>query len=125
MPMYVRFEMPEELTDKVYEAVEKARDSGKVCKGTNEVTKQTERKQAKLVVMAIDVTPEEILAHMPLLCEDKDVPYAYVPSQNDLGRAAGLNNVGTASVAITQPGDGEELLAEIVKDIKELKGAAV
>ncbi|MGC9308036.1 MAG: 50S ribosomal protein L7Ae [Thermoplasmatota archaeon] len=124
MPMYVRFEMPEELTDKVYEAVEKARDSGQVRKGTNEVTKQTERKQAKLVVMATDVTPEEILAHMPLLCEDKDVPYAYVPSQNDLGRAAGLNNVGTASVAITQPGDGEELLEEIVKEIKELKGAA-
>lgn len=124
MPMYVRFEMPEELTDKVYEAVEKARDSGQVRKGTNEVTKQTERKQAKLVVMATDVTPEEILAHMPLLCEDKDVPYAYVPSQNDLGRAAGLNNVGTASVAITQPGEGEELLEEIVKEIKELKGAA-
>jgi len=124
MPMYVRFEMPEGLTDKVYEAVEKARDSGQVRKGTNEVTKQTERKQAKLVVMATDVTPEEILAHMPLLCEDKDVPYAYVPSQNDLGRAAGLNNVGTASVAITQPGEGEELLEEIVKEIKELKGAA-
>jgi len=124
MPMYVRFEMPEELTDKVYEAVEQARDSGQVRKGTNEVTKQTERKQAKLVVMATDVTPEEILAHMPLLCEDKDVPYAYVPSQADLGRAAGLNNVGTASVAITQPGDGEDLLKEIVKEIEDLKGAA-
>jgi len=124
MPIYVRFEMPEELTDKVYEAVEQARDSGQVRKGTNEVTKQTERKQAKLVVMATDVTPEEILAHMPLLCEDKDVPYAYVPSQADLGRAAGLNNVGTASVAITQPGDGEDLLKEIVKEIEDLKGAA-
>jgi len=124
MPMYVRFEMPEELTDKVYEVVEKARDSGQVRKGTNEVTKQTERKQAKLVVMATDVTPEEILAHMPLLCEDKEVPYAYVPSQNDLGRAAGLKNVATASVAITQPGDGEDLLNEIVKEIEGLKGAA-
>lgn len=124
MPMYVRFEMPEELTDKVYEVVEKARDTGRVRKGTNEVTKQTERKQAKLVVMATDVTPEEILAHMPLLCEDKEVPYAYVPSQDDLGRAAGLKNVSTASVAITQPGDGEELLDDIVKEIEDLKGAA-
>lgn len=124
MPMYVRFDMPEELTDKVYEVVEKARDSGQVRKGTNEVTKQTERKQAKLVVMATDVTPEEILAHMPLLCEDKDVPYAYVPSQDDLGRAAGLKNVGTASVAITQPGDGEDLLNDVVKEIEDLKGAA-
>ncbi len=124
MPMYVRFEMPEELTDKVYEIVEKARDSGRVRKGTNEVTKQTERKQAKLVVMATDVTPEEILAHMPLLCEEKEIPYAYVPSQADLGRAAGLKNVSTASVAVTEPGDGEDLLDDVVKEIEDLKGAA-
>ena len=43
MPMYVRFEMPEELVKKVYEAVEKARDTGKVKKGTNETTKAVER----------------------------------------------------------------------------------
>ena len=35
--IYVRFEMPKELVDKTYEAVELARDSGKVRKGVNEV----------------------------------------------------------------------------------------
>jgi len=121
MPMYVRFEMPEELVSKVYEAVEKARDTGKVSKGTNEVTKQAERKQAKLVVMATDVSPEEILAHVPLLCEEKEVPYAYVPSKEELGRAAGLK-VPTAAVAIVDEGEGKGIVAEIAKKVQEIKG---
>ena len=58
MPIYVKFEVPEELVKKTYEAIEKARDSGKVKKGTNEVTKSVERQEAKLVVMAADVSPE-------------------------------------------------------------------
>lgn len=114
--------MPDDLINKVYQAVEKARDTGKVSKGTNEVTKQTERRQAKLVVMATDVSPEEILAHIPLLCEEKEVPYAYVPSKQDLGRAAGLK-VPTASVAITDPGEGKGVVADIEKSVKELKGS--
>ena len=122
MPIYERFEMPEELVNKVYQAIEKARDTGKVNKGTNEVTKQTERKQAKLVVMATDVTPEEILAHIPLLCEEKEVPYAYVPSREELGRAAGLK-VPTASVAISDPGEGAGIISEIVKSVREIKGS--
>ncbi|MCD6480789.1 MAG: 50S ribosomal protein L7ae [Deltaproteobacteria bacterium] len=121
MPMYVKFEMPEDLVKKVYEAVEKARDGGKVRKGTNETTKAVERGEAKLVVMATDVSPEEILAHMPYLCDEKGVPYAYVPSKDELGRAAGLK-VGSASVAIVEEGDGKELLEEIVKKVQEIKG---
>lgn len=121
MPMYVKFEMPEDLVKKVYEAVEKARDGGKVRKGTNETTKAVERGEAKLVVMATDVSPEEILAHMPYLCDEKGVPYAYVPSKDELGRAAGLK-VGSASIAIVEEGDGKELLEEIVKKVQEIKG---
>ncbi len=121
MPMYVKFEMPEELVSKVYEAVEKARDTGKVSKGTNEVTKQAERKQAKLVVMAEDVSPEEILAHIPVLCDEKEVPYAYVPSKEELGRAAGLK-VPTAAVAVTNEGEGKAIVDEVAKKVSEIKG---
>ncbi|MEF8849052.1 MAG: ribosomal L7Ae/L30e/S12e/Gadd45 family protein, partial [Candidatus Thermoplasmatota archaeon] len=70
MPMYVKFQTPKEIQDLAHEIVEKARDNGKISKGANETTKQVERGQAKLVVMAEDVTPEEILAHMPILCEE-------------------------------------------------------
>lgn len=120
MAMYVRFEMPEDMKDRAYEAVEGARDTGEVRKGTNEVTKVVERGQADFVVMAEDVTPEEVLAHIPLLCEEKGIPYAYVPSKLELGTAAGLE-VPTASVAVTDPGKAKALVEELAEQIGALQ----
>jgi len=119
-PIYMRFETPKELVDKAYQVVELARDSGKLRKGTNEVTKLVERGEAQLVVMAEDVTPEEILAHMPLLCEEKAVPYAYVPSKQELGVAAGLGKA-TASCAILDPGKGKPMMDELAAKTRALK----
>jgi len=121
MPIYVRFDPPEELVNRTYEAVEKTRDTGKIKKGTNEVTKQVERGQAKLVVMASDVSPEEILVHMPVLCQEKNTPYTYVPSRMDLGRSAGLNT-GTACLALVDLGEAKDLLEKIIKEVTELQG---
>ena len=120
MPMYIKFQAPKEIQDLAYDLVEKARDNGKISKGANEVTKQVERGQAKLVVMAEDVTPEEILAHMPILCEEKNIPYSYVPSKDELGSAAGLK-VSTAAVAILNLGKEKGGIENIVKKIEELK----
>src|SRR3989304_4127781 len=100
--IYVRFEVPKDLTDKTYQIVELAKEGGKSRKGTNEVTKLVERGEAQLVVMAEDVQPEEILAHMPLLCEEKGVPYASVPSKQELGVAGGSGKA-TPSVATLEP----------------------
>jgi large subunit ribosomal protein L7Ae len=117
--IYVRFEMPKDMVDKTYEAVELARDSGKVRKGVNEVTKLVERGTATIVVMAEDVQPPEILAHMPILCNEKSIPFAYVPSKQELGVASGLK-VPTASVAIIDPGKGKPLLEDLISKIKGL-----
>ncbi len=118
--MYVRFEMDKEPVDKVYQLVELARDTGKVRKGSNEVTKLVERGKAKFVVMSEDVTPEEILAHMPLLCEEKGIPYAYVPNKQELGIASGLEKP-TAAIAVMDVGKGKPMLEEINKAITALK----
>ncbi|MFQ6012260.1 MAG: 50S ribosomal protein L7Ae [Thermoplasmata archaeon] len=120
-PIYVRFETPKDLYDKVYQLVEMARDTGKVRKGTNEVTKLVERGEARFVVMAEDVAPEEILAHMPLLCEERDVPYGYVPSKAELGVAAGLGK-STASACVVDPGKGKPLLSELANETRGLRG---
>lgn len=120
MAMYVRFETPKEIQDLAYEVVEKARDTGKISKGTNEATKQVERGQAKLVVMAEDVSPEEILAHMPLLCEEKNIPYSYVPSKEELGSAAGLST-GTAAIAIVNPGKEKDTIDNLIKKLATVK----
>jgi large subunit ribosomal protein L7Ae len=112
--------MPEELTDKTYQVVELARDSGKIRRGTNEVTKLVERGEAKFVVMAEDVSPPEILAHMPLLCEEKGTPFAYVPSKQELGVASGLGKA-TASTCVLDPGKGKPMLDDLVKNLKDLR----
>ncbi len=117
--MYVKYETPKEIADKVLKAVEMVRDGGKLAKGTNEVTKVVERGQAKLVVMAEDVQPEEILAHMPALCDEKAVAYAYVPTKAELGAAAGVKTC--ASIAIVEIGKAKELVDDVVAKVAALK----
>ncbi|NYB52491.1 MAG: 50S ribosomal protein L7ae [Methanobacteriaceae archaeon] len=118
--MYVKFDVPKELADKAYEALEIARDTGKVGKGSNEVTKAVERGDAVLVLIAEDVDPAEIIAHLPVLAEEKEIPYVYIPTKDELGEAAGLN-VGTASACIIDAGEGEDLIKDIVEKVEELK----
>src|SRR3989304_6092284 len=118
--IYVRFEVPKDLTDKTYQVVEVAKESGKIRKGTNEGTKLVERGEAVLVVMAEDVQPEEILAHMPLLCEEKGVPYAYVPSKQELGVASGLGKA-TASIALLDAGKAKPMMDDLVNKLPSLK----
>ncbi|MBE2899450.1 50S ribosomal protein L7ae [Methanothermobacter thermautotrophicus] len=118
--IYVKFDVPKELADKAAEALEIARETGKVSKGTNEVTKAVERGVAQLVLIAEDVEPAEIVAHLPLLAEEKEIPYIYIPTKDELGAAAGLN-VGTASSAIIEAGDAEDLIKEIIEKVEELK----
>jgi ribosomal protein L7Ae-like RNA K-turn-binding protein len=93
-----------------YEIVEKARKTGKVEKGTNEVTKAIERGTAKLVVVAEDVQPKEIVQHIPLLCEEKGIPCMMVDSKKNLGIAVGVS-VATASVAVIEAGEAASMIA--------------
>ncbi len=116
---YILFDMPEELKIKTYEAVEMAKTSGKIKKGTNEVTKIVERAQAKFVVMAEDITPPEILMHIPYLCKEKQIPFAYVPRRKELGAAAGMN-VSTSAVAIVNAGKARVLIEELTNNVKHL-----
>ena len=107
-------EVPKEVADKAYEAIEIARKSGKIKKGSNEVTKVVERGTAKLVVIAKDVNPPEVIMHIPALCEEKEIPCVVVPSREDLGAASGLN-VSTSAVAIVKEGDSADLIKELGK----------
>ncbi len=120
MPKFVKFETPKELEEKILQAVEIANSTGKMKKGMNEATKAVERSAAKLVVIAEDVQPEEVVMHLPPLCEEKNIPYAYVKSKQQLGRAAGID-VPCAAIAITAEGDAKKQIAEIVKTVSSLK----
>lgn len=118
--MNKKFDIPSELEDKVFEAIETARATGKLSIGTNETTKTIERSNADLVAVAKDVEPPEIVMHLGPLSEEKNIPYVYVENKDDLGRAAGID-VPTASLAIEEIGDAEDLVEEIVDKIKTIK----
>jgi len=117
---YVNFETPNELSELALEALRQAKQSGKVNKGTNETTKAIERGLAKLVIIAEDVEPPEVVAHLPILCEERSVPYIYVKSKAQVGPALGMD-VGAASVCIIESGEAESLLEQIFKEISGIK----
>ena len=117
---YVKFTVSKELANQVYQAVEMARDTGKLRRGVNEATKAIERGTAKLIVIAEDVTPPEIVAHLPILGDEKNAPYIFVPSKKELGVASGID-VPTTAVAIIEAGNGKEIIEQITKQVKELK----
>lgn len=110
-------ELPKEIVEKAYEAVEAAKKSGKLKKGVNEATKAIERGSAKLVVIAKDTNPKEIIMHIPVLCEEKAIPVVLVNSKEELGAAAGLT-VPTSAIAITEEGEAKTLIREIVSKLK-------
>lgn len=123
MKSYVKFETPKEIAEKAYEAVQIAKDTGRVRKGTNEATKVIEKGDAALIVIAEDVDPEEVVIHLPMLCDEKNIPYVYVPSKKDLGKSAGLE-VGCAAVGIEKAGNASEIINEIVAKLKRPKPEA-
>lgn len=120
-PFYVKFTVPEDLVAKIYELVELVRTTeGKVRKGVNETTKMVERGEAQFVIVAEDINPPEVVAHLPLICEERGVTCAFVPNKRELGKAAGID-VPASAVAITDPGQAQSLMKAIVSKIEELK----
>jgi large subunit ribosomal protein L7Ae len=120
MSVYVDYDVPADLQDDALEALEVARDTGTVKKGTNETTKAVERGNAELVFIAEDVSPEEVVMHLPELAAEKDIPYVFVESQDDVGHAAGLS-VGSAAAAITDAGEAVNDVEDIASKIEELQ----
>ena len=119
-PFYVKYEVPKEIVDAAYEALTIASKSGVVRKGTNEATKAVERSQAKLVVIAEDVDPPEVVAHLPLLCEERKIPYVFVPNKDKIGNAIGID-VPCAAACILKEGEAAGLIKEIVTRIDQVK----
>ena len=120
MPVYVDFDVPADLAEDALEALEVARDTGSVKKGTNETTKAVERGNADLVFVAEDVQPEEIVMHLPELADEKEVPYLFVESQTDVGHAAGLE-VGSAAAAIVDSGEASGDVDDIAEKLEDLQ----
>jgi len=68
-------------------------------------------------VLAADISPFDVISHIPVLCEDHSVPYIYVPSRAELG-AAGSTKRPTSVVMIT-PSGGKKKEGESAGDDAE------
>ncbi len=105
-----------ELSSKILDLVQQSANYKQLRKGANEATKTLNRGTSELIIMAADTEPLEILLHLPLLCEDKNVPYVFVKSKMALGRACGVSRPVVACSIIAH--EGSPLSAQI-RDLKD------
>lgn len=100
-----------DLTVAILDLAQQATNYKQLKKGANEATKTLNRGISELIIMAADTEPLEILLHLPLLCEDKNVPYVFVPSKVALGRACGVSRPVVACSILTN--DASQLAPQI------------
>ncbi|OVA17758.1 Peptidase S8/S53 domain [Macleaya cordata] len=102
-----------QLTITIHDLIQQAANYKQLKKGANEATKTLNRGISEFVVMAADTEPLEILLHLPLLAEDKNVPYVFVPSKEALGRACGVTRPVIACSVTSN--EGSQLKSQILQ----------
>tara|TARA_B100000035_G_C20886734_1_gene503029 strand:+ start:471 stop:860 length:390 start_codon:yes stop_codon:yes gene_type:complete len=117
MSVHIAFETPKDIQEQVYELVKAiGKDGrGRIKKGANEVTKAAERGSATMIVMAENVNPGELLAHVPMICNEKGIPFIYVEDQGYLADSAGMTaGTRTAAIAVLEVGkEAQDLFNEV------------
>lgn len=116
---YVKFETPESLEKKILDLAENSYRSGKIKKGTNEVIKSVERGESKFVIISEDVSPPEVVYYLPMLCDERKIPYGYVKKKSDLGAKVGI--ASAASISVVDYGKNDDVYKSIVAELNELK----
>ena len=121
MSEFVKFQVSDDLRNLQDDVIKKISKSGKIKIGINEVTKAIERGTAKLVAIAEDVTPAEIVMHIPIIAKEKKIPFTYFKTKDDLGKAVGIS-AKASSIAIMDAGVLTKELASLVSKINEVNG---
>ena len=101
------------LSQQILDLVQQAQNLRQLKKGANETTKTLNRGISEFIIMAADTEPIEILLH---LCEDKNVPYVFVPSKTALGRACGVSRPVIAASITTNDASAIKNQIYAVKD---------
>ncbi|CAD7085911.1 unnamed protein product [Hermetia illucens] len=110
-----------QLSTKIMNLLQQALNYNQLRKGANEATKTLNRGLAEFIVMAADAQPIEIILHLPLLCEDKNVPYVFVRSKQTLGRACGVSRpIVACSVTVNEGSQLKSQIQSIQQEIERL-----
>jgi len=110
------------LTKKLYKLVRKSsKEKGAVRRGIREAMKFIRKGETGLVVLAGDVSPVDVISHVPLVCEEKSIPYCFTPSKQELGEALGSKRPSCMALIKCGAGDGvKDLFDDCSAKMKEL-----
>ncbi|KAJ1308647.1 hypothetical protein OPQ81_004341 [Rhizoctonia solani] len=76
------------LVKKLHKTVKKASKGRQVKRGVKEVVKSIRKGEKGLLILAADITPIDIISHLPVMAEDASIPYIFVASKEELGQAS-------------------------------------
>merc|ERR1711935_28950 len=108
------------LSKKLYKCIKKGiKHKTYVRNGLKDVQARIRKGERGLVVFAGDVTPVEVMCHLPAVCEEKGLPYVYTPSRALLGQAMGVKR-GSLMVMIREHEDFAELFQECKGEVEQL-----
>ncbi|XP_022211258.1 H/ACA ribonucleoprotein complex subunit 2-like protein [Drosophila obscura] len=108
------------LAKKCYKLVKKAmKHKTYLRNGLKDVQTRLRKGETGICIFAGDVTPVDIMCHLPAVCEEKGIPYAYTPSRADLGAAMGVKR-GTVALLIRQNDDYKDLYDEVKEELSGL-----
>ncbi|XP_078508858.1 H/ACA ribonucleoprotein complex subunit 2 [Lissotriton helveticus] len=110
---------PRKLCKRVYKLVKKASKQKQIRRGVKEVQKFINKGEKGIVILAGDTQPIEVYCHFPVMCEDRSIPYVYIPSKLDLGMAAGSKRP-TCVLLVKAHEDYQEAFDECVEEVREL-----
>lgn len=107
------------LSKKLYKCVKKAAKVKNIRRGVKEVQKFINKGEKGIVVLAGDTLPIDVYCHLPVMCEDRSLPYAYIPSKVDLGSSAGSKRP-TCVILIKPHQDYQDAYDECVEEVSGL-----
>jgi len=114
-------------TKKAHKLVKKAAASKRIRRGVKEVVKGLRKGEGGLCILAGDIYPLDVYSFLPVLLEEKNIPYLFVPSKQDLGAAACTKRPTSVVLIKDKEGkkagdkkfDGQELMDTLMKEAKE------
>ncbi|XP_069507654.1 H/ACA ribonucleoprotein complex subunit 2 [Ambystoma mexicanum] len=110
---------PRKLCKRVYKLVKKACKQKQIRRGVKEVQKFLNKGEKGILVLAGDTQPIEVYCHLPIMCEDRSIPYVYIPSKLDLGLAAGSKRP-TCVILVKAHEDYQEAYDECAEEVAGL-----
>lgn len=105
---------------KVFKLVKKANKAKVLKRGIKEVVKVIKKGAKGMVFLAADISPLDVISHLPVLCEESNIVYCYVIGKVELSQASATKR-STSCVMIPIPKKDDELYKYYEKCLKEIK----